>query len=91
MLSAPKGKPMVMVTKKVHCADCLHFKQAPYDAPRTGCYFPDFMPVKQKDAFLKEQEIPGDHRKINIRGDCPKFEARAKRRTFWQRMLAGEF
>jgi hypothetical protein len=89
MLSAPKGIPMV--TKKVHCADCQHFRQAPYDAPRTGCYFPDFMPAKQKDAFLKEQELPGDHRQINLRGDCAKFEARAKPRSFWKRMLAGEF
>ena len=80
-----------MVMKKVHCRDCRHFREAPYDAPRTGCYFPDFMPQKQKDNFLKEQEIPGDHRKINLRGDCPKFAARPRKRSFWQRMLAGEF
>ena len=75
-----------MVMKKVDCRDCRHFKRAPYDAPRTGCYFPDFMVAKQKDAFLKEQEIPGDHRKINLRGDCPKFEAHAKKPSLWQRL-----
>ena len=41
--------------------------------------------------LLTEQEIPGDHRKINLRGDCPKFALRPKKRSFWQRMLAGEF
>jgi hypothetical protein len=80
-----------MVQKKVECRDCRYFKEAPYDAPRTGCWFPDFMPQKQKDAFLKEQEIPGDNEKINLRGDCPKWSPRAPKRSFWQRMLAGEF
>lgn len=80
-----------MVMKKVDCHDCKHFKQSPYEAPRTGCYFPDFMPQKQKDAFLKEQEIPGDHRKINLRGDCAKFEQRAPRKSFWKRLLTNEF
>ncbi len=80
-----------MVQKKVECRDCRYFKEAPYDAPRTGCWFPDFMPQKQKDAFLKEQEIPGDHEKINLRGDCSAFSPRAPKRSFWRRMLAGEF
>ena len=75
-----------MVTKKVDCRDCRYFRRAPYDAPRTGCYFPDFMVVKQKDAFLKEQEIPGDHRKINLRGDCAKFEPPAKKPSLWERL-----
>ena len=76
-----------MVTKKVDCRDCRHFKQAPYQAPRTGCYFPDFMVSKQKDAFLKQQEIPGDHRKINLRGDCAKFEPHAKKPSLWDRLV----
>jgi len=80
-----------MVTKRVSCSDCTHFRQAPHEAPRTGCYLPEFMPVKQKDAFLKEQELPGDHRKLNLRGDCPKWEARPKKRSFWQRLMANEF
>jgi hypothetical protein len=76
-----------MSTNKVNCRDCTHFKAAPFEAPRTGCYFPDFMVVKQKDAFLKEQEQPGDHRKLNLRGDCAKFEPRAKKLSVWQRLL----
>ena len=80
-----------MVKKRVECRDCTHFKAAPYDAPRTGCWHPDFMQQRQKDAFLDEQQIPGDHEKINLRGDCAKFEARADKRSFLQRMLADEF
>jgi hypothetical protein len=80
-----------MVKKRVECRDCRHFKLAPYDAPRTGCWFPDYMQQRQKDAFLKEQEIPGDHEKINLRGDCPAFDPRPLKRSFWKRMLAGEF
>jgi len=80
-----------MVTKRVECRDCRYFKSAPYEAPYTGCYHPEFMVSKQKDAFLKQQELPGDHRKINLRGDCPKFEQRARKRSFWRRLLANEF
>jgi len=80
-----------MVRKKVECRDCRHFLSAPYDAPRTGCWHPDNLQQRQKDAFLKEQEIPGDHRKINLRGDCAQHELREPRRSFWKRMLAGEF
>jgi hypothetical protein len=88
IFSAP---PLPMVKKKVDCQDCRYFKRAPYEASRTGCWFPDFMQAKQKDAFLQEQEVPGDHEKINLRGDCTKFEARQPKRSFWKRMLAGEF
>ena len=80
-----------MVTKKVDCRDCRWLKLAPYEAPRTGCYFPDFMPGKQKDAFLKEQEQPGDHRKLNLRGDCAKFEQRTAKKGFWKKLLSNEF
>ncbi len=74
--------------KKVECKNCRHFRQAPYQAPRTGCWHPDFMVVRQKDRFLDEQQIPGDHRKINLRGDCPKYEPRASRPGLWKRLLA---
>jgi len=80
-----------MVKKKVECRDCRHFREAPYDAPRTGCWHPEFMEQTQKDAFLKEQEIPGNHEVINLRGDCAKFEKRAAKLSFWKRMMAGEF
>jgi hypothetical protein len=80
-----------MVTKKVECRDCRYFKRAPYEAPRTGCWFPEFMQQTQKDAFLKEQEIPGDPETLNLRGDCAKFDARAPRLSILKRMLAGEF
>jgi len=80
-----------MVKKKVECRDCRYFRRAPYDAPRTGCWFPDYMQQRQKDAFLKEQEIPGDCEKLNLRGDCPSFSPRPPKRSFWKRMLAGEY
>jgi hypothetical protein len=79
------------VTKKVACRDCRYFKRAPYEAPRTGCWFPEFMQQTQKDAFLKEQEIPGDPEQLNLRGDCAKFDARAPKLSILKRMLAGEF
>jgi hypothetical protein len=80
-----------MVKKRVDCEDCLHLKRAPYEASRTGCWHPDFMQQRQKDAFLDEQQIPGDHEKINLRGDCPKWEPKPKKLSFWKRMLAGQF
>jgi len=80
-----------MVKKRVDCEDCRYLQRAPYEAPRTGCWHADFMQQRQKDAFLDEQQIPGDHEKINLRGDCPKFEPKGARLSFWKRMLAGEF
>lgn len=77
-----------MVAKKVHCEGCAHFKRAPEEAPLTGCWFPDFMQVKQKENFLKQQEVPGDHKKINMRGDCPKWEPRPRKPSLWQKLLA---
>jgi hypothetical protein len=79
------------VKKRVDCEDCQHLKRAPFEAARTGCWHPDFMEQRQKDAFLDEQQIPGDHEKINLRGDCAKFEAKAPKRSFLKRMLAGDF
>ena len=61
----------------VDCKNCLHFRERPGDTTwkrKTGCYHPDLMEQKQGDAFLKEQEIPGDHTSINAGGDCGDFE-----------------
>jgi hypothetical protein len=72
----------------VECRDCVHFRAAPYEARKDGCYLPKNMPSKQKDAFLDEQQIPGDHRKINLRGDCPDHERRPVKLSLWQRLLS---
>jgi hypothetical protein len=74
--------------REVHCADCTHFRSAPYEARIEGCYFPGNMPAKQKQDFLDEQQIPGDHRVINRRHDCPDFEARPAKPSFWRRLLS---
>lgn len=70
------------------CKDCRHFRQAPYEAAHTGCWHPDHLKVSQKDAFLDEQQKPGDHRRINFRGDCAQFEARPAKPSFWKRLLS---
>ena len=71
----------------VRCADCRHFRSAPYEAKKAGCYLPANMQGKQKDAFLDEQQLPGDHERINRDGDCPDFEARAARAPLLQRLF----
>lgn len=68
---------------KVHCKNCRHFRSAPYEAKKEGCYLPTNMPQKQTDAFLDEQQIPGDHREINRRGDCADFAGRGKSKRFF--------
>ena len=73
---------------QVHCRDCRHFKQAPYDARKTGCYHPENMPQKHKEAFLDEQQIPGDSYTINLRGDCAQFEVQPAGLPWWRRLLA---
>ena len=42
----------------------------------------------QKEAYLDQQQIPGDHKKINLRGDCPDFSARAKAPGLLQRIFS---
>ena len=74
------------MSPKAHCPACVHFRSAPYEARIAGCYLEKNMPSKQKAAFLDEQQIPGDHEKINRRGDCPDFQARAARASWWQRL-----
>ena len=71
----------------VRCVDCVHFRSAPYEAGREGCYLPANMSSKQTAAYLDEQQIPGDHWKINIRGDCADFEPRPERAPLWQRLF----
>ncbi len=73
---------------KNHCENCVHFRSAPYEAKTAGCYLPSNMPQKQKLACLDEQQLPGDHETINLRGDCPDFSARAVRLPWWKRLLA---
>jgi hypothetical protein len=74
--------------KKVACKDCRHFREAPYQAPLTGCWHPDHMLVTQKEAFLDEQQAPGNHRKINLRGDCSTYEERERPPKLWQRIFS---
>ncbi len=72
----------------VDCRRCAHFRSAPYEARIAGCYLPKNMASKQSARFLDEQQIPGDHEKINLRGDCPDFEARPVRGSFWRRLFS---
>jgi hypothetical protein len=73
---------------KVDCRTCVHFRSAPYEARLEGCYLEKNMVSKQKQAFLDEQQLPGDHRKINLRGDCPDYRARGKKPSLWSRLWA---
>lgn len=74
---------------KSNCQDCKYFKTAPYEAPHTGCYHPDNMVTSQKERYLDQQQLPGDHRKLNLMGDCDKFAPKAKKAPLWKRLLAG--
>jgi hypothetical protein len=46
------------------------------------------MASKQKQACLDEQQLPGDHTKINADGNCPDFLARKVKPSLWQRLWA---
>jgi len=75
----------------VDCKDCQYFRELPGGTVwkrRTGCYHPDLMEQKQSERVLAAQEIPGDHRKLNARGDCAKFAAR-RTQSFMSRLIAG--
>lgn len=78
-------------TGRAVCALCVHFRRAPEEAAYTGCWHPDHLVSRQSDAFLKQQELPGDHTKINLRGDCPQYERRPKKKSLWRRLLDQEF
>ena len=73
---------------KVRCQDCRHFKAAPYEAPASGCFHADHMKVTQKEDFLDQQQQPGNHEQINLRGNCAQYEARAAKPSLWQRFLS---
>ena len=73
---------------KVDCKDCVHFRKAPYEARLDGCYFPKNMPSKQGARYLDEQQEAGNHEKINLRGDCPDFEAQERPISIWRRLLS---
>lgn len=73
--------------KRITCEGCSHFRSAPYEAPHTGCWHPDNMAVSQKDAYLQQQETPGNHERINLRGDCAQYEARSRPLSLWDRFL----
>ena len=73
---------------KVHCRECRHFRSAPFEAKFEGCYLEKNMLSKQKQACLDEQQQPGDHRKINLRGDCPDYAAREQKPSLWRRLWA---
>ncbi len=72
--------------RKVECRTCAHFRSAPFEARIAGCYFPPNMVSKQSARYLDEQQIPGDHRKINLRGDCPDHQLRTKKAPIWRRL-----
>ena len=73
---------------KVSCENCVHFRSAPYEARMDGCFLPDNMPGKQSASYLDEQQIPGNHVKINLRGDCPDHVARPVTLPFWKRLFS---
>lgn len=76
------------VMTKIDCRDCTHFRSSPWEASREGCYLPANMPQKHKERYLDEQQIPGDHEKINLRGDCPDFQARPAKVSLLKRLFA---
>ena len=71
-----------------HCRNCVHFRSAPYEARQDACYFPENMGAKQSADWLDEQQMPGDHRKINLRGDCPDHEARSVQFPWYKRLFS---
>ena len=72
---------------KNDCKNCTHFKKAPWEANKTGCWHSENMEMSLGAAFNDEQQAPGNHRKLNLRGDCDKFEARAAAPSFIERFL----
>ena len=73
---------------KHSCEECVYLRHAPYEARRTGCFNPKFMPGKQKDAFLDEQQIPGDHEVLNRNGDCPEWTPIPPRPSLVKRLFS---
>lgn len=74
----------------VDCKDCKWFRSLPGDTVwkrRTGCYHPENMEQKLSDPVHQAQEIPGDHEKLNVRGDCARFEGAPRKGSLISRML----
>ena len=83
----PRPDPSLMLD----CKDCIHFQIHVGDTVwkrRTGCYHPQLVEQKQTDHFLQAQVVPGNHEQLNLRGDCPKFEARPRTGSVLSRLLA---
>ena len=72
----------------VDCNACRHFRTAPYQARKTGCWHPDNMVVSQKDAYLDEQQIPGNHLRLNKAADCGAFEAKPAKKPLMRRLFS---
>ncbi|MEM7309725.1 MAG: hypothetical protein AAF682_23825 [Planctomycetota bacterium] len=72
------------------CDTCRHFRAAPYEAKQAGCYLPSNMEGKQKDDYLDEQQLPGDHEEINRKGDCADHAPRRSRSKFLTRLFSLE-
>lgn len=72
---------------QVACKNCRHFREAPYEAAHTGCWHPDHLTVTQKEAFLDQQQQPGNHQRINFEGNCAQYEASRRRQPLWKRLL----
>ena len=91
---APPTRPNSDLSKamseknRVHCSDCTHFRAAPHQSRISGCFKDTNMTNRQKEACLDEQQIPGDHEKLNLRGDCSEFEAKPVKASLWKRLLA---
>ena len=85
--SEPLSRVPPAAMTKVACENCVHFRSAPYEARKDGCYLPDNMPAKQSARYLDEQQLAGDHRKINLRGDCPDHEARPVELPWWRTLF----
>ncbi len=74
----------------VRCEDCLYLRVRPGGTPwkrKSGCFHPELVEQSQSDRFLQEQIIPGDHEKLNRRGDCPKFTPGPRRLSLVQRVV----
>ena len=73
---------------KVRCEHCIHVRSAPDEAKHAGCYLEKNMPSRQSDAFLDEQQVPGDHEAINRRGNCPDWQKRPSKVGFLSWLLS---
>ena len=73
---------------KVYCKNCRHFRSAPWEAKHEGCYHPELMQAKQKDAFLDEQQVCGNAWMLNRDNDCEHYEARKGALPFWRRLFS---